>query len=78
MRDHLDEKISAAFKKLDQIKSDLYELTLLLGHIEETAKKKRDKVVSLEEKGISDRSDHYDKTQTWEELDRFDNTYKES
>ena len=42
MTDRLDETISNCFKKVDTLKKDLKELTLLLGHLEEKAKKLRD------------------------------------
>jgi len=42
MSDKLDKTISNCFKKVDTLKKDLKELTLLLGHLEEKAKKLRD------------------------------------
>tara|TARA_R100001510_G_C7656540_1_gene216645 strand:+ start:1586 stop:1819 length:234 start_codon:yes stop_codon:yes gene_type:complete len=42
MSDRLDKTISKCFKKIDSLKKDLKKLTLLLGHLEETAKKIRD------------------------------------
>ena len=56
MSDKLDETISNCFKKVDTLKKDLKELTLLLGHLEEKAKKLRDdlnKKETLEIKSLS-------------------------
>jgi|TARA_B100000900_G_C20552410_1_gene705323 hypothetical protein len=54
--DLLDITISNCFKKVDTLKKDLKELTLLLGHLEEKAKKLRDdlnKKETLEIKSLS-------------------------
>ena len=48
MSDKLDETISNCFKKVDTLKKDLKELTLLLGHLEEKAKKLRDDLKETE------------------------------
>ena len=56
MTDRLDETISNCFQKVDTLKKDLKELTLLLGHLEEKAKKLRDdlnKKETLEIKSLS-------------------------
>jgi uncharacterized protein YoxC len=56
MSDKLDETISNCFQKVDTLKKDLKELTLLLGHLEEKAKKLRDdlnKKETLEIKSLS-------------------------
>lgn len=56
MSDKLDKTISNCFKKVDTLKKDLKELTLLLGHLEEKAKKLRDdlnKKETLEIKSLS-------------------------
>ena len=48
MTDRLDETISNCFQKVDTLKKDLKELTLLLGHLEEKAKKLRDDLKETE------------------------------
>ena len=48
MSDKLDETISNCFQKVDTLKKDLKELTLLLGHLEEKAKKLRDDLKETE------------------------------
>ena len=55
MTDTLDKTISNCFQKVDTLKKDLKELTLLLGHLEEKAKKLRDdlkETESLENKSV--------------------------
>lgn len=46
--DTLDKTISNCFQKVDTLKKDLKELTLLLGHLEEKAKKLRDDLKETE------------------------------
>lgn len=46
--DTLDKTISNCFQKVNTLKKDLKELTLLLGHLEEKAKKLRDDLKETE------------------------------